>query len=48
MAIKENHEEDLLFTDRNGNTLKLYDDYSTTGEEDTTGVYNDMRYDATY
>ena len=48
MAIKENHEEDLLFTDRNGNTLKVYDDDSPTWEEDTAGVYNYMSYDATY
>ena len=32
MDIKENHEEDLLFTDQNGNTLKVYENDSSAGE----------------
>ena len=48
MDIKENHEEDLLFIDRNRNTLKVYDNYASTGEETTTWVDNEVSYDATY
>ena len=35
MDIKKNHEEDLLFTDQNRKTLKVYDDGDLTGEEAT-------------
>ena len=31
MDIKENYEEDLLFTDQNRNTLKAYDNDVSTG-----------------
>ena len=48
MAIKENHEEDLLFIDLNRKTLEVYHNDAPTGEYATTWVDNEIIYDATY
>ena len=39
MAIKEDRDEDLIFTNRNGSTLELYND-STNTHDVTTGLDN--------
>ena len=44
MAIKENREEDFLFTDQNWNTLEVYDDDSPA-EDATAGVDYKTTYD---
>ena len=39
MTNKEDYDEDLIFTDRDGSTLEVYNYYLNTHDV-TTGVYN--------
>ena len=39
MTTKKDYDEDLIFTDRNGSTLEVYNDYLNTHDV-TTGVDN--------